>query len=63
MFGPAGVNDTQVQKSALYVAIVASFMALLDGSAVNLALPAIGRELGGCWCSAWAWPSLRSLDW
>ncbi|BCW11288.1 MFS transporter [Arthrobacter sp. NtRootA4] len=29
------------------VAIVASFVAILDGFVVNLALPAIGRELGG----------------
>jgi EmrB/QacA subfamily drug resistance transporter len=29
------------------VAIVASFIAILDGFVVNLALPAIGRELGG----------------
>lgn len=38
---------TAVEKRVLYVAIVASFMAFLDGSVVNLALPAIGRELGG----------------
>lgn len=29
------------------VAVLASFVAFLDGSVVNLALPAIGRELGG----------------
>lgn len=29
------------------MAILASFVAILDGSVVNLALPAIGRELGG----------------
>ncbi|MEC5180737.1 MFS transporter [Arthrobacter sp. CG_A4] len=38
---------TAVEKRVLYVAIVASFIAFLDGSVVNLALPAIGRELGG----------------
>jgi EmrB/QacA subfamily drug resistance transporter len=38
---------TAVEKRVLYVAIVASFMAFLDGSVVNVALPAIGRELGG----------------
>ena len=38
---------TAVEKRVLYVAIVASFMAILDGSVVSLALPAIGRELGG----------------
>ncbi|MBV9640841.1 MAG: MFS transporter [Mycobacteriaceae bacterium] len=31
----------------LAVAILASFVAFLDGSVVNLALPAIGRDLGG----------------
>lgn len=36
-----------MQKRVLYVAIVASFMAFLDSSVVNLALPAISRELGG----------------
>jgi EmrB/QacA subfamily drug resistance transporter len=36
-----------LEKRVLYVAIVASFIAFLDGSVVNLALPAIGRELGG----------------
>lgn len=35
------------EKRVLYVAIVASFIAFLDGSVVNLALPAISRELGG----------------
>lgn len=35
------------QQRVLYVAIVASFMAFLDGSVVNLALPAISRDLGG----------------
>ncbi|MGP0222834.1 MULTISPECIES: MFS transporter [unclassified Paenarthrobacter] len=36
-----------LQRRVLVVAIVASFMAILDGFVVNLALPAIGRELGG----------------
>jgi hypothetical protein len=46
---PAKQNaaTSAVQSLVLYVAIVASFMAFLDGSVVNLALPAIGRELGG----------------
>jgi EmrB/QacA subfamily drug resistance transporter len=35
------------QRRVLAVAIVASFVAFLDGSVVNLALPAIGRDLGG----------------
>ena len=38
---------TAVEKRVLYVAIAASFMAFLDSSVVNLALPAIGQELGG----------------
>ncbi len=38
---------TPLQKRVLVVAIVASFIAILDGFVVNLALPAIGRELGG----------------
>ena len=29
------------------VAVLASFVAFLDGSVVNLALPAITRDLGG----------------
>lgn len=37
----------KVQKRVLQIAIVASYVAILDGSVVNLALPAIGRELGG----------------
>lgn len=36
-----------LENRVLYVAVVASFIAFLDGSAVNLALPAIGREFGG----------------
>ncbi|MBT8161064.1 MULTISPECIES: MFS transporter [Arthrobacter] len=39
--------STPLQKRVLVVAIVASFIAILDGFVVNLALPAIGRELGG----------------
>ncbi|RNL56998.1 MFS transporter [Arthrobacter oryzae] len=37
----------KLQQRVLVVAIVASFIAFLDGSVVNLALPAIERELGG----------------
>lgn len=49
---PANAADpsaarSQVQKRVLFVAIVASFVAILDGCVVNLALPAIGRELDG----------------
>jgi len=35
------------QRRVLAVAILASFVAFLDGSVVNLALPAIARNLGG----------------
>ena len=31
----------------LWIAILASFVAFLDGTVVNVALPAIDRELGG----------------
>jgi EmrB/QacA subfamily drug resistance transporter len=36
-----------MQRTVLLVAILASFVAFLDGSVVNVALPAIARELGG----------------
>lgn len=35
------------QRLVLFVAILASFLSFLDGSVVNVALPAITRELGG----------------
>lgn len=35
------------QKLVLWIAILASLVAFLDGSVVNVALPAISRELGG----------------
>src|SRR6188768_3982003 len=38
-------DDTD--KPLVAVAVLASFVAFLDGSVVNLALPAIGREFGG----------------
>ena len=38
---------TRTQKLALIISILASFVAFLDGSVVNVALPAITRELGG----------------
>ncbi len=47
MSGTPAAAMSSVEKRVLYVAIVASFIAFLDGSVVNLALPAIGRELGG----------------
>lgn len=38
---------TPRQRSVLIVAILSSFVAFLDGSIINVALPAISRELGG----------------
>ena len=38
---------TRAQRLVLVVSILASFVALLDGSVVNVALPAIVRDLGG----------------
>ncbi|GAP56481.1 drug resistance transporter, EmrB/QacA protein [Arthrobacter sp. Hiyo6] len=55
MTASLGPPRTPVQRRVLYVAIVASFMAFLDGSVVNLALPALGRELGGGWWSNNGW--------
>lgn len=38
---------TSLQRAVLTVAVLASLVAFLDGSVVNVALPAIERELGG----------------
>jgi len=38
---------TPSQRRILVVAILSSFVAFLDGSIINVALPAISRELGG----------------
>lgn len=38
---------TRTQKLALIISILASFVAFLDGSVINVALPAITKELGG----------------
>ncbi len=38
---------TRQQRLVLIIAILASLVAFLDGSVVNVALPAISRELGG----------------
>lgn len=38
---------TRQQRLVLVIAILASFCAFLDGSVVNVALPAISKELGG----------------
>lgn len=43
---PVPVGST-VQRNVLVVAILASFVAFLDGSIVNVALPAMAEELGG----------------
>ena len=42
-----GTITTTVQRRVLLVAILATFVAFLDGTVVTVALPAIGRELGG----------------
>lgn len=38
---------TRKQRLVLFIAILASFLSFLDGSAVNVALPSIIHELGG----------------
>ncbi|MDB5170712.1 MAG: transporter [Candidatus Saccharibacteria bacterium] len=38
---------TRQQRLVLIISILASFVAFLDGSVVNVALPAISRDLGG----------------
>src|ERR1700749_1775414 len=43
---PAALSD-RTKKLALVSAILASTIAAVDSSAVNVALPAIGRDLGG----------------
>ncbi|GAB2476149.1 MFS transporter [Xylanimonas ulmi] len=40
-------DDGAVRRRVLLVAILATFVAFLDGTVVTVALPAIGRELGG----------------
>ena len=37
---------TRQQRFVLMIAILASFVAFLDGSVINVALPAISEELG-----------------
>ena len=41
------INMSKQQRLVLLVSILASFVAFLDGSVVNVALPAIVRQLGG----------------
>jgi EmrB/QacA subfamily drug resistance transporter len=40
-------TETATDRPLIAVAVLASFVAFLDGSVVNLALPAIGRDFGG----------------
>jgi EmrB/QacA subfamily drug resistance transporter len=40
-------TEADTDRPLIAVAVMASFVAFLDGSVVNLALPAIGREFGG----------------
>lgn len=40
-------SPTAAQRLVLIVAVLASFVAFLDGTVINVALPAITRELGG----------------
>lgn len=40
-------TETDTDRPLIAVAVLASFVAFLDGSVVNLALPAISREFGG----------------
>jgi EmrB/QacA subfamily drug resistance transporter len=40
-------TETATQRIVLLVAILASFVAFLDGTIINVALPAITREFGG----------------
>lgn len=44
---PEVKSMTKQQRLALIISILASFVVFLDGSAVNVALPAIQRSLGG----------------
>lgn len=41
------VTVTRAERLVLAIAVLASFVAFLDGTVVNVALPAIMRELGG----------------
>jgi EmrB/QacA subfamily drug resistance transporter len=43
----AGANAARTQSLVLWIAILASFVSFLDGSVINVALPAIERELHG----------------
>jgi EmrB/QacA subfamily drug resistance transporter len=45
--GLYSVDMTKTQRLVLVISILASFVAFLDGSVVNVALPAISQEFGG----------------
>lgn len=45
--GTATGRMTTTQRFVLWIAILASFVAFLDGTIINVALPAISDELGG----------------
>jgi EmrB/QacA subfamily drug resistance transporter len=47
MTDAATKSAARVRQRLLWAAILASFVSFLDGSIVNIALPAIGRDLGG----------------
>jgi MFS family permease len=36
-----------IQRSVLWIAVLGSFVAFLDGTIINVALPSISDELGG----------------
>lgn len=45
--GTASGKTTTTQRFVLWIAVLGSFVAFLDGTVVNVALPAISDELGG----------------
>jgi EmrB/QacA subfamily drug resistance transporter len=47
MAGSPAASTRGTDRSLIAVAVLSSFVAFLDGSVVNLALPAIGREFAG----------------
>src|SRR5689334_5288197 len=47
MTDTATTRMTRDQRLVLWIAVLASFVAFLDGTVVNVALPAIEAELGG----------------
>ncbi|WP_285725579.1 MFS transporter [Psychromicrobium xiongbiense] len=47
MTAPVAAAAPAAQRLILWIAILASFVAFLDGSVINVALPAISHEFGG----------------